>query len=202
MIDTSFWDHVGPDFLADDRAHPSRAIAGGLVAVAMEDYLAEHRMFVMAEIGPGPGFDYADYFSKLEGLEYVAYEASAKMGQSLAVARPEIRVEWGSFGALGGKIGGFSLAYTRATLEHQPDFVDGLRCMIRSAYLVIVTWFLPPSERDEIVFREDTGVHNNRYARARVITEIEKEGGKLLAEIPVPWALGNDNAIWVIRGSR
>ena len=202
MIDTTFWDHVGPDFLANDRAHPSRAIAGALVAAASSAVSASkgRGLFRMCEIGPGPGFDYADHFSKIpENLGYVAFEASHRMLDRIRV--PGIEVCRGGFREAE-DAGYWDVAYTRATLEHQPDFQDGLGCMICSADLVIVTWFLPPGDRDEIVFREDTGVHNNRYARARVLSEIEKAGGKLLAALPVRWEYGNDNAIYVIRGTR
>ena len=196
-----FWDQTdNPSFLQADRTHPSRRIARALITAAAA--MSEQHLR-LCEIGPGPGFDYIDWLSNLERrgvISYMGFEASAGMIDRLQEKRPGARLVHGGFEEAR-RMGPFDIAYTKATLEHQPSFEEALGCLIKTAKLIILTFFKPPGDEEKKEYRTDIGMWNNTYSEADIDRFIESEGGRILDVIHVPFSMGEDNAIYLISGA-
>ncbi len=166
------WDEVPKTFLQDDRANPARVSAEVVVRALIERGCAS-----MVEVGPGPGFDYIDHFRQLP-IAYSAYEASAGLRGLFASAAPDADLRVGGFLDLAP--GSFDVVYTKATLEHQPDFRDGLRRMIHAARrYVLINFYLPPGQVWES--KEGQGVFFNRYVESDVLAFVKECGASVEA---------------------
>lgn len=166
------WNQVPRTFLEDDRANPARISAEVIVRA-----LIERGCSSMVEIGPGPGFDYVDHFRGLP-ISYAAYEASDGLRRLFSASAPDVDLRPGGFLDLAPQ--SFDLVFTKATLEHQPDFRDGLRRMIHAARrYVLINFYLPPGSFEDR--KEGQGVWFNRYLESEVESFVGECGAKVEA---------------------
>ncbi len=194
-----YWDVAPDDFLADDRQNPARNAAAAIIrAIGIE-----HGGIRLAEVGPGPGFDFIDHFRPALGRsisQYVAYEASQGMADRLRTCLPGSGacVEHGGFDQLAHLApGAFDVVYTKATLEHQPDFRAPLDVLITAArYLLVVNFYLVPGEVEEKCYDEVQHMWYNRYA-ARDIERACYARRRNLCVVDVP---GSSNVLYLVGG--
>lgn len=188
-VDPSFryWnDLTSPsDFLADDDANPARDY---VVEVLKREVDAGARWLV--EVGPGAGRDYRRY--RHLPLDVLLVEGSAKLADYLRKTCPTAHVRNGTFSSL--MPGTADISYCKAVLEHQPDFRDPLRQLIRAARrLCIVNWYRPPAEAEERTYNARDEVHYNTYRRSDVLALVADEG-RAVETATVGW-----NEVWLIR---
>ena len=172
-----------PEFLAYDRPNPARAAAAAVVASSGAGR--------MVEVGPGAGYDYLDHFSSMP-LSYVAYEGSSLLRAAFLRSAPAADVRAGGFLDLAPD--SFDLCYTKATLEHQRDFRDGLRRMVLAAPRVVVNWYLPPDAEGKPCYSGEQGIWYNRYRRVDVANFLY-DLGCLVVERPQP---PPGNSLWIV----
>ncbi len=170
-----YWDGLDDPgaFLRDDRDNPVRAWVAAHLAG-----LCTNGPVDLMEIGPGSGLDYIEHLSKIPYLRYHALEGSVTLCDHLEQTRPEMLIDVGSFIDL--EPFSYDIIYTKATLEHQPDFADPLLRMIAAARReVILVWYRPPAEEPIKSFDEQQKVHYNTYRRADVEAVIASTGASL-----------------------
>lgn len=168
--DCSFWNTVPNYFLKDDRSNPARAAAAQVIAKEVRDGAK-----TLVEIGPCLGFDYADHFRSIKGLCYVGYEGAVVRVADLKKQYGKKLFEHKTFGHL--RPCSFDIVYTKATLEHQPNFKYGLEQMLRAARrLVLINWYRPPADEPLTEFHDDIQLHFNTYRRTDVENTIKKAG--------------------------
>jgi hypothetical protein len=165
--DTAFWENVDADvFLSEDAENPARSLAAAII----EAYLP----CSMIEIGPGPGTDYFRHFSMLPGLSYRGIEGCRKFAARLIrLAGSDLFVH-GTFTDL--KPCCVDVAYTKATLEHQPDFRWSLKQMLLAARrAVVINWYRPllAEGPSEICYNAAQRLHYNRYSLSEIVPFIE-----------------------------
>jgi len=178
------WETNPSDFLASDRENPARAAAAAIIR--------KLGVRTMTEVGPGPGYDYADHFAAI-GLKYVAYEPSVRLRTAFNLLAPGVDARPGSFLDL--PPASCDLVYTKATLEHQRDFRDGLLRMIQAARHVLINWFLPPAAT-EVIQITKAGYWINTYRKDDVMAFLSSHG--CTAEVHAqPSPPGNE--LWLIR---
>ena len=177
--DCTFWDTVPGYFLADDRSNPSRAIAAGIIQREVEA-----GAWFMLEIGPCLGFDYEDHLRRIHKLTYTGYEGSATCCQNLERRFGAGIFQHKTFKDL--QRLSFDIIYTKATLEHQPDFQYALNQMLMAAKrLVLINWYRPPAEVPITEFNTKIQLHSNTYKKADVVAAILATGRKLeIREVP------------------
>lgn len=109
--DFRFWEHLAAPttFLDDDRANPARAAAAAIVASEIEQGARS-----LVEIGPGPGYDYIDHFSRIPGLAYAAYEGARTLRDAFLAVAPGVDVRLGGFEHL--EPDSADIVYTKATV--------------------------------------------------------------------------------------
>ena len=181
---TDYWDTLpDPQFLNYDRTNPARAAAA--------DIIAKSNARRIVEIGPGAGYDYLDHFRCMP-VSYVAYEGSTKLRAEFLASAPEADVRAGGFLDLAPD--SFDLCYTKATLEHQRDFRDGLRRMVQAAPHVVVNWYLPPDAEGKPCYAEDQGIWYNRYRRAEIVDFLHALGCLIEEHLQPP----PGNSVWII----
>ena len=166
-----YWDRVDPAFLAGDRNHPSRRATLDLVGEAVT---AGARSIV--EIGFGPAYDY-ELLRCVDDLAYRGLDISEAMvrraRERFCAPGAEAIFEVGTFADL--RPASADIAYTRATLEHQPTLAEPLGALLRAARrLAIVDWYRPPVTSGESEKRYDpaTGVWYCTWTRGSVDTVI------------------------------
>jgi len=164
--DFTYWDGVDPaHFLETDWANPSRQWAAGKAIEAAKGG-------TLLEVGPGPGVEYADWFSK-SAVQYTGVEGSANLFRALCERFPE--TSW-----VHGQIAGLpafsaDVVYARHVLEHQPTLEPALGTLLAAARsAVLLTWYRPPGP---VAFHEVLrGVYRHTYEREAVLGQIALHG--------------------------
>ena len=141
------------------------------------------------------GFDYEDLFSKHSEVQYTGYEGSQGLHKRLCEKYPEGSWVRGTFDDL--PPAGFDIAYTKATLEHQPELEAPLCALLKAAKsLVVINWYRPPTERMEQEYNPRKRMWYATWAKETVMKLIEPFG---TCEVrPVE---GSTNVLYVIRRS-
>jgi len=189
------WDKLPPDrFLTDDRHNPARALAAGIVRKEVARLGGSASLL---ELGPGPGFDYADHFSAIAGLEYSALEGSKKLLAHCTQRFPQADFQLGGFLALQRRQErSIDIVYAKAVFEHQASFQEPLRSFLRVARsLALINWYLPPGPTAQLRYNEQERMHYNRYAAGAVLKEITDAGFALEIRIAPP----PGNALYICR---
>ncbi len=187
-----YWENAPSEFIADDRLNPARAAAATIV----QALAVEHIGITLAEVGPGPGFDYLDHFRSMPAVRFTAVECCKAVAVRLREHNANVRL--GGFDLLSDGAETFDVVYTKATLEHQPDWLDPLAAMIAAARrLVIVNFYLPPIDQPALLrYSAEQQMHYNHYDARRIAAYIS-DRRRTLAVVAVP---GSTNVLYLIGG--
>jgi hypothetical protein len=175
--ENSWKDQKPTEFLGRNRAHPSRKEATDQAKA----YTSEGDTIL--EIGPGAGFDYADYFreeTQQGKFNYIMYEGTPRLARSLGRRFPEVTVRNKHLQNI--KEGEADVIYVRCVFEHQPNLEDSLPIVLAGAKkAVVVTWFLPPAKVERIYYHPD-GHWNNIYAKDSITAIANAQGWQCSCE--------------------
>lgn len=177
MNETDFfiWDAQDPSILlAYQCDHPIRQAASQVIFRRLQG----RRTLSIVEVGPGSGHDYAAFYRPevLRGrLTYTAIDGSRRAASYLQRKFPEAEILHGTFETLRGR--SFDVAWTKDTLEHQPELDPPLRSLLRCAReAVVLAWFLPPHDVSILRFREDERTNYNTWSRGQALEIVREEG--------------------------
>jgi hypothetical protein len=193
----TFWNEIEnvQAFISDDAENPAREVACNII---LKHAVIAKKPPRVLEIGPGIGRDFGVYFKHWEHqglIKYQALEGSATFQQAMTKLHHTSSCKVGTFKDL--RKGVCEVLYTKATLEHQPELGPALdKCLQAAKELIVITWYLPPSDKSETRYDAVQHMHYNRYEREAAIKQITQAKWKLVKIHPVP-ASGNE--IWELR---
>jgi len=169
--DFTYWNSVDPSsFLDHDWQNPSRQWA-------TERAVKAAKKGTLLEVGPGPGKDYANVFSKA-AAKYIGVEGSTTLYDALQSRFPEAAWQNATIADLAPLSA--DVVYARHVLEHQPALEPAFGQLLAAARkTAVITWYRPPGP--QAFFEIWEGVHCQTYARVAALASVGKAGFRIAA---------------------